>query len=418
MPLFTTLTPQRIADEISNAAQRVVLACAGIQKPVADALLAAHARLPGAVKVVLDVAPGVARLGYGDFECIQHLFDAGVDVRHQSGLRIGVLICDAHGLAFASAVRLVEADPTTDVDAFNAIALTEAQILQLCAELPSTRTTDDASPSRVDAPLVGEQKVDAARLERTDQNLKLAPPQPFDLARQANMYSALVQFVELKLQGFKFESRRITLPKSLPMIASQNKEVKARLSASFKFLEESVPQEITVIGRELEALRKAYLIPVGPAGRIILKSKRKAFETELRAISDELDKSRETLTRALDAKIKEVIDALVPELARAVLADPPPRFRGLYQVDEDGAKEFVTRELKSRLPDAQGLTAQMKILCLFKDVTYEMLKARDFCERVVAALPASVLESGLLNEQVVVEAGHPALRQAKDDAGT
>lgn len=407
MPFFTTLTPQRLADEIARATQRVVLACAGVQKPVADALLSAHARLPGAVKVVLDVAPGVARLGYGDFECIQRLHGSGLDVRHQPGLRIGVLICDGYGWSFASAARLVEADPTADVDAFNAIALTEAQILQLCAELPSAHASHDPSPPPAEAPLVGEQKVDATWLEQTGQNLKLAPPQPFDLARQASMYSALVQFVELKLQGFKFESRRITLPKSLPMIASQNKEVKARLSASFKFLEESVPREITAIDRELEALRKAYLIPVGPAGRIILKSKRKAFEAELEAISGELDKSREVLTAALDAKIKEVTDALVPELARAVLADPPPRFRGLYPADEDGAKEFVTRELKNRLPDAKALTAQMKILCLFKDVTYEMLKARDFCERVVAALPESVLASGLLDEQTVAKASKP-----------
>lgn len=70
MPFLITLALQRMADEIEEATRRVVFACAGVQKPVADALRAAHARLPGTVKVVLDIAPGVARLGYGDFECI------------------------------------------------------------------------------------------------------------------------------------------------------------------------------------------------------------------------------------------------------------------------------------------------------------------------------------------------------------
>lgn len=482
MPFFTTLDPKRLAEEIGRATQRIVIACAGIQKPVADALLAAHERLPGAVKVVLDVAPGVARLGYGDFECVQRLHDAELDVRHQNGLRIGVLICDAHGWTFTSAARLVEADPTTDVDAFNAIALTEAQILQLCSELPATAapspaiatgsppagaapvgrddvlstpgadrakvapssarhpecdvaqppvrdaegqmnppadtpaSTNDAArsptPPTVGAsdmpPLVGEQKVDAEQLKATAENLELAPPQPFDLARQANMYSALVQFVELELQGFKFESRRITLPKTLPVIASENKDVKARLSASFKFLEQAVPADVKAIDRELEELRKAYLIPVGRAGRIILASKRKEFEDQLQTLSGRLDKQRKALADALDAKIAEVVDALVPELARAVLADPPPGFRGRYPTSKDAAGEFVIRELKGRLPNATALTANMRIHCLFKDVTYAMLKDKDFCTRVRDVLPESVLQSGLLTEQTVARSARSA----------
>lgn len=425
MPFFTTLTPPRIADEIGKARQRVVLACAGVQKPVAEALLAADARLPGAVKVILDVAPNVARLGYGDFECIQRLHAAGADVRHQPGLRIGVLICDSHGWAFASAARLVEADPTADVDAFNAVALTEAQILQLCMELPTVEaepaagdsaavataqdaSATDASVTAVAAPLVGERRIDAAQLQTTATNLELAPPQPFDLARQANMYSALVQFVDLEFRGFKLESRKIQLPSSLPILATRNQQVRKQLTAAYRLFAEATPSEVKEISSRLDELRDGYLIPVGRAGRVILKSARADFERELQALEDELEKSRATLTGVLQTKIDAVIEALVPELARAVLSEPPPRFRGVFPQSQAGAEEYVRRELRRCMPDAKRLTAEMRIHHFFKDVTYEVLKDKTFSERVLAALPASVLQSGLLTEQTVATAGTPA----------
>lgn len=422
MPFFTTLDPKRLANEIDRAGQRVVMACAGIQPVVAGALIGAHRRLqPGAVKVVLDVADGVARLGYGDFECVQRLHDAGVDVRHHEGLRIGVLICDAQGWAFATAARLVEADPTTDVDAFNAVALTEAQILQLCSELPQVRAhldgstaptpvagTDTGAALPADAPLVGEIMVTADMLKHTAGNLKQAPPQPFDLARQAQMYSALVQFAELTFKGFKLESRRVALPRSLPVIASKSKEVKDRLTASYKLLAEAAPKDVKDISNNLDALRDSYLIPVGRAGRVILKAKRDAFLAELGELKKRLEGSRAQLTESLRDKIDAVVESLVPELARAVLADPPDLFRGRYPQDEEGAHEYVRRELRHCMPSAVELTRDMQIHHFFKNVTYEVLKDKGFCERVRSELPESVVKSGLLNEQTVAQAARPA----------
>lgn len=423
MPFFTTLDPQRLAEDIGRARQRVVMACAGLQSPVAETLLAAHQRLPpGSVKVVLDVEPGVARLGYGDFACVRRLHDAGLDVRHHEGLRIGVLICDTRGWAFATAARLVEADPTADVDAFNGIALTEPQILQLCSELPQVRTQLDASAApmsmngmdsaatlRIEAtPLVGDLAVTTEMLQHSAANLKQAPPQPFDLARQAQMYSALVQFVELKFKGFKLESRRIALPRSLPVIASKSKEVKDRLTASYKLLAEAAPKDVKDISNNLDALRDSYLIPVGRAGRVILKAKRDAFLAELGELEKRLEGSRSQLTESLRDQIDAVVESLVPELARAVRADPPDRFRGRYPQDEEGAREFVRRELQGCMPSAEALTRDMQIYHFFKDVTYEVLKEKDFCERVRSELPESVVKSGLLHEQTVARAGGSA----------
>ncbi len=84
MPLFTTLTIERLCSKICAAERHVILAAPGISLPVAEALLQASQRLPrGAVQVVLDVSPSVARLGYGDHAAVERLATAGVPVHQQ-----------------------------------------------------------------------------------------------------------------------------------------------------------------------------------------------------------------------------------------------------------------------------------------------------------------------------------------------
>ena len=103
MPLFSTLTTERICSEIGSAQRNVILAAPGIGMLVADSLLLAYQRLPkGAVQVVLDVSPSVARLGYGEHAAVEKLAAAGISVHQHEGLRIGVLICDDTGWSFAT----------------------------------------------------------------------------------------------------------------------------------------------------------------------------------------------------------------------------------------------------------------------------------------------------------------------------
>src|SRR5690606_13117344 len=127
-------------------------------------------------------------------------------------------------------------------------------------------------------PVIGAEAVKPETLERVERALEIAPPQPFDLARQTRVYHALLQFVELKFEGFSLQSRRIQLPKSLPVIASNDRALKERLSASLKLLDKMAkPASLKDIEVRLEDLRSAYLVPVGRAGRVILKGKLKEF---------------------------------------------------------------------------------------------------------------------------------------------
>lgn len=282
MPLFITLTNERICQEVNKANNHVVLAAPGISIQTATALRAAHERLgTGAVQVVLDVSPRVSRLGYGEFKAVEMLKDAGILVRHHAGLRIGALICDDAGWSFATSPSLVEDDPTADTEAFNAIALTSAQVMMLRAELPPAGKSENP-PAALDYPVVGSEPLDDARLKEVKTALDIAPPQQFDLARQTQVYAALIQFVELTFTGFKIESRRIQLPKTLPLIASKDKTLKERVTSSLKVLDKlEKPKELQEITEQLNELREAYLVPVGHAGRVMLKSKQPEFDREL-----------------------------------------------------------------------------------------------------------------------------------------
>lgn len=406
MPLFATLTNERICQEIDGATRHVILAAPGIGVQVAKALLQAHQRLgQGAVQVVLDVSARVSRLGYGEHEAVGLLTKAGVQVRQHPGLRIGALICDDSGWSFATSPRLVEADPTADSEAFNAITLTTAQVMVLRAELPPVSKADSPSPA-MEYPVVGSDLVDELTLSSVKRALDIAPPQQFDLARQTQVYAALIQFVELNFEGFNIQSRRIRLPKTLPLIASQDKALKDRVTASLKVLDKiEKPKSLQGVTEQLEELRQAYLVPVGQAGRVMLKSKRQSFERELAEIETRLTECKEALKTDLQDALNKVVDAIVPDMSRAVLADPPPRFRGLFPATEESAAAYVREELAKSFPTAEELVSGMKIHKFYKDVTYETLKNKEFGERVMKEIPRSVLDGSLLQEDVAAKAG-------------
>lgn len=406
MPLFTTLTQERVCQEIEAAQRHVILAAPGICLSVAQALQKANERLGhGSVQVVLDVSARAARLGYGEYAAVEMLNQAGVIVRQHAGLRIGALICDDAGWSFATVPSLVEADPTADSDAFNAIALTSAQVMVLRTELPPVSKGDNPPPA-LEYPVVGSDPIDEATLSKVKRALEIAAPQQFDLARQTQVYAALIQFVDLTFEGFNIQSRRIQLPKTLPLIASQDKALKDRVTASLRVLDKlEKPKALQEITEKLEELRNAYLVPVGQAGRVMLKSKRDKFEGELKAIEASLDECKKSLTNDLKTALDGVVNAIIPDLVRAVIADPPPRFRGLFSATEASAADYVREELTKAFPKAEDLVAGMKIHKFYKDVTYETLKNKEFGERVMKEIPQSVLDGSLLQEEVAAKAG-------------
>ena len=416
MALFTTLEAQGIAERISSARSRVVLAAPGIWPAVADALIDAAARLgTRSVAVVVDANAGVARLGFGEFGSIANVRDAGITVRQHDGLRLGVLLCDNSGWCFAMSAALVEKDPTANTNAFNAIQLSAAQVIALSGELPTTMRNEDmpssaneevkpvsASPEDVvlDGPLVGAEAVDDIRMDAVGEELKLAPPQNFDLSRQTNVYTPWVQFVELKLPGFHLRARQIPLPPSLEVMGSESAEVMAHISSKLRLFEDRrPPRTLTEIKQGVEALRKLYLIPVGMSDRVILKKDLPEFQRRLKVFMDELSKCRAEIEIDLTKIVNSVVDALAPELAQVVLRHPPLALRSisLYPTQQQ-AEEFVRDELKLILPKAEDCVEDLEIRVNYKDLTYATLKDERFRRILAEKLPKEAQKLPLVDE--------------------
>lgn len=409
MSLFTVLTHARICELVNNAKHRVIFAAPGLSEDISASIIQAISRLgDGKVQVVVDVSPQVARLGYGSNSAIERLKNAGVTIRHQSGIRIGILICDDTGWSFASFPALVEEYPTSDNEAYNAIALTSAQVMALRSELPHIRDSNENDVTCY--PTVGSDPIDEEHFNQVKNALKIAPPQPFDLMRRTQVYAALIQFVELKFEGFNIQSRRIQLPKSLPLIASQDRALKERVTTSLKVLDKiEKPKALAEVTKSLEELRDAYLISTGQAGRIILKSKVADFEKELAKIGKTLKDCKKSLTEDLQKALNNVVNEIVPDLIRAVLADPPSRFRGLFPLTEDYAEVFVKEELNKAFPSAEELVEHMKIHKFYKDVTYETLKNEEFKKKVLKQIPESVISGALLQEDIAAKSAPAAV---------
>ena len=110
MPTFETIDDSGLALRIREARERVLLCAPGFGDPVAAALIEANGRLGcDRVVVVVDGTAQAARLGYGHFDAVGQLSQAGVAIRVEPGLRLGTLIVDGQGWCFATPPLLVDA---------------------------------------------------------------------------------------------------------------------------------------------------------------------------------------------------------------------------------------------------------------------------------------------------------------------
>ena len=126
--MFVCMDEALIAQTVRDAKSRVVLCIPGFGDVVGAAVIEAHQRLPaGQLLIVVDGTDKAARLGYGHFDAVFQVLQAGVPMRLEQGLRLGVLVADEQGWCFATPPLLVDAT-MEQATAPNALALNLSQI--------------------------------------------------------------------------------------------------------------------------------------------------------------------------------------------------------------------------------------------------------------------------------------------------
>lgn len=215
---FTIATDGNIVKLIQQAQQRIVFIAPGISAAVAKAL-GERLREEGQMQitVILDADPEVCRLGLGSLEGLTLLkgySDRSLfDLRCQPGVRIGVLIADDKTLIYSPTPLLVEAG-STSVEKPNAIMLTGADVKNIAAAAGAGQTLLSSE--------IGQQALTPKEIQAVEEDIKRNPPKPFDLARQANVFSSKLQYVEFEVSHYKISRKQATIPAYLMGLDTQD----------------------------------------------------------------------------------------------------------------------------------------------------------------------------------------------------
>lgn len=445
--VFANLISDSICKLLNESRSRAIYCSPGITQEVAAQLIAVSKRIGAErVRAILDVSTQSARLGYGEFDGVSLLREAGLEVRQESGLRLSVMIADAVGYAFSLPPLLVE-DVTEVKGAHNAIRLEDAQLEALIAAVapdvprqarpspsdsepnfkpasefgsasesfseaklspesdapaahksspepppvpPTIEETSATSASPARTPEIGARIATEERISEVRSELERNPPQKFVLARKVNVFNAYIEFVELSLSGTHVLRHTVQLPREL-VLATRDSDTQKRVQASFKLVDESskLGKDAKMLASKVNELRTAYVHPLGTLGAVILRPKRQEFVAKVEGIRKDIEHFKQTARERLAREIESSMDRLVKGLL-PILKDNPPR-ELLDQISGKPSAKVLTQyihdRLQSVLPDPDDLVGEMKLELAFKGVTYETLTNPDFQRRIRAEFP-------------------------------
>jgi len=350
--VFTLMSSDKMAHLISTASERVVVAVPAIREKVATALVEASLRLGmGHVAIVVDCDDEVFRLGYGDFAAVQMLREHGVEIRQCSGLRVGVLICDARAWVFTPTALYVQPEVHSD-ETPNAVQLTGSDVDRLLVSIIPAEPDDTSVPEAADAPEmgnglvsdeaephegsnadvvgtpeIGNAYVSDAVIAKTGESLEVAPPIAFDIARQVRVFQPYIQYLEISLKGCSIQRKRVTIPKSIQKL--QAKDIEDRLQTTFELIEKSSSVSSRKLEDELNQVRDDFTRSLGkPWGRVILKTARSIFDERIKALRERLAQHKEQVQAELEKHLVKSKEAVVDYYLPLFEKEPPDALLG------------------------------------------------------------------------------------------
>ena len=395
---FIALSSSRIAELIENAQKRVSVVAPSIHKDVGTALCDAVIRL-GAdnIDLVVDLDEKVFRLGYGTIDAIMMLKDNDIKMRHHKGLRIGLVIIDEQAWAFSPVAHYIETEP--DVDALpNALSLSVNEASRILLRISSSARSEVLRTS-TNPELIQEAKIavvelsqfsdNSKKLEEVCKSLEDAPPVPFDVSRQVQVFEPYIQYVDLKLQGCSIQNHKMQLPPHILGLAS-NREFEDRLSTTFNLIEKSSSVSAKHLDDEVRKLRDIFTRSLGKLGRVLLKAQRNNFDNEVEKIRKQIEAHREKIKKELGGELEKTKSQLVDNFLPLVMNRPPDEL--FFQLPgssltEENARKWLADEIGGCIPQVDKLITKMELECVFKDVTYETLKDIELMNTLKKAFP-------------------------------
>ncbi len=384
MSAFTVADESSLATLIRKARQKLVFMAPAVSPLVAKALIDRLEQLGGgAVTITLDVDAETYRLGYGDPATIDMLYEASrkhdSPLRRQAGLRVGVVISDDVMMVYAPTPLLIETG-SQEKTRRNAVVIG----LPPLSVLREMGLGEHGSREQT----VGLDLAKMTEIKPVLEDLKINPPQKFDLARQVRVFNAHIEFVEFELLGTAIGRKTVAIPAKFMGLAG-DKKTEDLLKASYRV----VGQTDNLSGKHLEhdktLISKSFLKSLPGYGTAILRTRKDAFEIQITALRNSVEtfkkKIAKKLQKAMDKNRKALHKALLPSVRR----NPPKDW-----IKSDGSKpdakdvaQWLDDELSQAFGTAESLIGKMEVRILYKAVTYESLKDPKFIEVAKRAFP-------------------------------
>ena len=397
MNTFTVANDVRLIDLIQKAQRRLVFMAPAVSQPVAQALIECLEALGAdAVTITLDVDAETHRLGYGDPCTLDTLYEAtrrlGNPLRKQAGLRIGVLISDDLMMVYSPTPLLIEAGPKQE-NSPNAVVV-GAPPLNVLREM-------GYGENGITEQTIGLDLVKEAEIKSVQDDLRINPPQKFDLARTVNVFNSHIEFVEFELLGTSIDRKKVPIPSKFMGLAG-DKKIESLLVASYRVVDQT-----NLSGKHLEddkrSIVKFFLKSLPGYGTAILRTRKDKFEIAVVSLRKSVETFKAeiaaTLQQAMDTNRKALHKALLP----SVCANPPKdwiRWGGVKPTADEVA-ERLDDDLRRSFGTAEELIGKMEVKMLYKAVTYESLKDPKFAEVAKGAFPSL---KRLLDESRAVKA--------------
>lgn len=391
MSTFETIDDAGLALRIRDARERVLLCAPGFGDPVSTALIQAHSRLGRErVVVIVDGTAQAARLGYGHFDAVGQLSQAGVAIRVEPGLRLGTLIVDGQGWCFATPPLLVDATMEKAV-APNALCLVPAQVEALARAIsPPAQPFKEGQLGPAAQPEIGAVTAKPEALASVQAALQADPPQQFDIARKVNVFNAFVEFVDLSLVGTELTRQRVALPRDL-LLAVSDRDTRERLTTSFQLIDPgaTIGREAKEIRQAVDKLRKVHTRVLNPYGSITLRSNRQRLEAAVAAVQVQVAAFAGTVRNRLQKEIDHSRKQLVQSILPGLKAKPPEALLAgiVGKPTVEQITRWIDRQLDQAFPKVDDIVSEMRLVLTIKAVTFEMLKDPKFQAGVREAYP-------------------------------
>lgn len=413
---FETLTTAKMAELVRDAERAVCFAGPGLHDMLAEAITSKANEIGADLIIVcVDFDERVFRMGFGTLTAVEMLRKSGVSAASLAGLRMGLLIVDDVGYAFAPNALLLEGEGAGR-SGMNAMRLLPEQAKEAMARLsPAAKAVAIVlAKTEKEREALRDIGVESDPLPIKDEAVAAitkaiasAPLVKFDVVRQVRVYNALLQYVTVNLKNASIDRKRVAIPASILNLGGMD-GVQGRLKSTFDLIEKNSALSSSPLTKMVEDLRKSFTPSIGGGDRVMLKSAKAKFEERVKAIRVELESYQAKLEEQIEAELAKSKEAIVKHYEPFAAANPPDAAHGLFGSD---VQAWLRHELEKAFPTAKSLVSKMTLDVDYKDVTFETLQSLKFLDALEDAFPGHNWEKA---HEEYMAAGEAAASKVND----